>query len=84
MLCGVYPLMLELGRFKNIDEDKRVCLVCNKNKTENEEHFLTKCKGLPTVRKKHMSRFSQKDRKGNCSFHNMFELDNLKVLACMV
>ena len=26
---GILPLMIELGRFRNIDLEKRLCTVCN-------------------------------------------------------
>ena len=84
MLCGVFPLMLELGRFKNVDEDKRVCLLCTKNVTETEEHFLTVCPGLGTIRKKYMPKFNHLNKYGKCKFEDMFQVDNLKVLACMI
>ncbi len=60
MLCGVYPLMLELGRYKNIPEEKRVCLVCDKNVTEDERHFLTKCTILKPIRNKYLPRLKLK------------------------
>ena len=44
--------MLKLGRFKNKDEEERVCLMCTKNVTEDKEHFLTVCPNLSEVRKR--------------------------------
>ena len=84
MLSGVFPLMLELGRFKNKDEEERVCLMCTKNVTEDEEHFLTICPTLSEVRKKHMPQFNHLDAKGKCGFYDMFKVDNLKTLARMI
>ena len=61
MLCGVFPLMLELGRYKNIDEDKRICLICDKNITEDECHFLLKCRTLKKIRNKYLPRLQLRD-----------------------
>ena len=53
--------MLELGRYKNIDIDKRVCLICDKNVTEDERHFLLKCKTLETIRNKYLPKLQLTD-----------------------
>ena len=70
--------MVELGRFKNIAREKRVCRICTKNVTEDEEHFLTKCEGLKDVREKH------KKIIGSLDFKTMFTKDNLKNTAIML
>ncbi len=61
MLCGVFPLMLELGRYKNIDEDKRVCLICDNNVSEDERHFLLKCRTLKATQNKYLPRLQLAD-----------------------
>ncbi len=34
---------LEVGRFKNIPEDERLCELCELNEVESESHFLLYC-----------------------------------------
>ena len=41
--------------------DKRVCLICDKNVTEDERHFLLKCKTLKKIRKKYLLRLQLTD-----------------------
>ncbi len=40
---GILPLRIETGRFSNLDEEERTCLVCNSGEVENEKHFLFDC-----------------------------------------
>ena len=41
--------------------DKRVCLICDKNTTEDEKHFLVRCRTLEKVRKKYRPRLQLSD-----------------------
>ena len=78
-LCGVAPLMVEVGRFKNIDREDRVCQICDKNVTETESHFVISCTSLEDVRKKHKNKMQ-----GHFDFKNIFRQENLKATAVML
>ncbi len=39
---GILPLHIETGRYSNIPEADRICLLCNGNHVENDLHFLFK------------------------------------------
>ena len=41
--CGILPLEVELGRFKNVKLEERLCKLCQLNKVEDELHFLFHC-----------------------------------------
>ena len=41
--CGILPIRIEVGRFNNEKEDKRICQVCDQQKIENEFHFICEC-----------------------------------------
>ena len=43
--CSNHPLAIEKGRHKNpkIPREERVCVFCNNQDIEDEEHFLLKC-----------------------------------------
>ena len=41
--CGILPLEIEVGRYKNIDLKERLCKLCNLNQVEDEIHFLCDC-----------------------------------------
>ena len=41
--CGVLPLKIETGRYRNIPVDDRLCQSCDLNMVEDEIHFLLKC-----------------------------------------
>ncbi len=47
LLCqtrlGILPLRIETGRYVNEQIEDRICLVCNKNEIENENHFIFEC-----------------------------------------
>ena len=57
--CGVLPLALETGRFKDIDEELRQCIICTGNHVENEIHFLLKFKALKQTRKPFKAEFKK-------------------------
>ncbi len=38
--CGVAPIRIETGRYENVNEENRLCLLCNDNAIENEEHVI--------------------------------------------
>ena len=40
---GILPLEIEVGRFRGIAVDQRLCKCCNNNVTENEFHFICIC-----------------------------------------
>ena len=78
-LCGVALLMVEVGRFKNVDREDRVCQICTKNVTETEEHFVIKCECLDNVREKHKC-----NKVGGFEYKNLFVRENLKATALML
>jgi hypothetical protein len=41
--CGILPLRIETGRFQNISPELRLCVFCNDNVIEDENHFLLHC-----------------------------------------
>ncbi len=48
--CGTLPLQLEIGGYTNVDEEDRLCKICNTNRVETEYHFLFDCAPLQWVR----------------------------------
>ncbi len=47
---GILPLRIETGRYANLNECDRICLLCQQNKIENEAHFLFECDLYDTER----------------------------------
>ena len=45
--CSAHKLMIEEGRYRNIDRNLRICQFCNMNSVEAQYHFLLVC---PTYR----------------------------------
>ena len=58
--CGVFPLRIETGHYKEVDREKRYCQVCNTEFIENEMHFLYSCQELKSVRDPFMLTMSDK------------------------
>ncbi len=48
--CGVLPLKLEIGRYRNTPIENRLCIICDGNVLDDEIHFLYGCPGLSNVR----------------------------------
>ena len=40
---GILPLMIETGRYQNIELENRICSLCDLGEIENEIHFLCEC-----------------------------------------
>jgi hypothetical protein len=55
--CSAHRLMIEEGRFRNIDRDQRICLKCNMNEIETEYHFLLVCPFYRELRKEHLPKY---------------------------
>ena len=41
--CGILPLEIEIGRFREKNLNERICKLCNHNAVEDEIHFLCDC-----------------------------------------
>lgn len=41
--CSAHRLLIEEGRYRNIERDQRICNMCNMNAIETEYHFLLVC-----------------------------------------
>ena len=55
--CGILPIRVETGRFRNEHLHERVCIFCENNCIEDEEHFLVKCPLYSNLRKKYFHMF---------------------------
>jgi len=49
---GILPLHIETGRYVGTPPQDRVCLLCNNNQVEDENHFLFDCKLYDEFRSK--------------------------------
>jgi hypothetical protein len=48
--CGILPLMIETGRYRNIPSDKQICPVCDMRELEDESHIMFRCKAYQSLR----------------------------------
>ena len=57
--CGILPIRVEIstGRFRIEHLHERVCIFCENNCIEDEEHFLVKCPLYSNLRKKYFHMF---------------------------
>ncbi len=54
-LCGILPIEIETGRFRNIKRELRFCKMCgSKTVIEDEMHFLHVCVRLKEARDEHL------------------------------
>ena len=49
--CGILPLEIETGRFRNIPLGERICKLCGSGCVEDEIHFLCECSNYVDERK---------------------------------
>ena len=47
---GTLPLNIEVGRFRNIQLEDRICTLCNNNMLEDEFHFVCQCRLYDDIR----------------------------------
>ena len=88
LLCGILPLEVETGRYKDKKKDKkerkeRYCKVCKTNSVEDEVHFLFCCSALESIRKVKLDPILKSNRETR-RFNNIQKLqwliskDNIK------
>ena len=58
--CGILPLHIETGRYRNLKVEERICNLCKKDEIEDEIHFVCKCEELLNPRKDLYSKISDK------------------------
>ena len=49
--CSAHKLMVEEGRFRNIESRMSLCQFCNMNMLEDEFHFVLVCPAFRDLRK---------------------------------
>ena len=55
--CSAHKLMIEEGRYRNIDRNQRFCTKCNMNVIENEFHFVLVCPFYRQLRNECLPRY---------------------------
>ena len=51
MRNGTFPLNIELGRYRGLPVQERICRSCDLDKVEDEYHFLCECVKYETERR---------------------------------
>ncbi len=41
--CGVAPIRIGTGRYENLAEEQRLCVLCNKGEVKSEQHTMMRC-----------------------------------------
>ena len=73
---GILPLKVETGRFTNIPVEFRLCIFCEENVVEDEEHFLFGCSFYRDERRVFFNNVSE-----SClDFYNLSSDDKFNVL----
>ena len=52
--CSSHSLMIEAGRWQNIDRENRLCILCDDKDIEDEFHFVLICNFFTTLRTKYL------------------------------
>ena len=48
---GILPLQVEIGRYRNLPLEQRICTLCDRNEVEDEFHLLCHCPIYEDIRK---------------------------------
>ena len=55
--CSAHRLLIEEGRFRNIERSERLCNKCNMQAIENEYHFVMACPFYRDIRRETLPRY---------------------------
>ena len=58
---GVLPLAIEVGRYKDVPLEKRLCCICKDKVLEDEFHFLLYCEALKDIRSEFFEEYNWLD-----------------------
>ena len=58
-LCSNHPLAIEKGRLRNpkTPREERICVLCDEQVVEDEDHFLLKCGTYSILREEYQMNF---------------------------
>ena len=83
MRNGTYPLEIELGRYRGIPVENRVCILC-RSEPETEDHFLLNCAKTDDIRQKLISDVNGVLLRSGIAFQTLSFADKLSVLLLNV
>ena len=69
--CGILPIKIETGRYTQIPIEYRLCILCEENVIEDENHFLFECNFYKTIRNTYFQRFRE-----NCKYFDVMNYEN--------
>ena len=58
-ILSAHSLMIERGRYFNINKKERHCPICKTGQVEDENHFILKCKRFEQIRLKFYDKVSK-------------------------
>ena len=80
---GAHALRIQTGKYENkgasIPVEERTCLICNRNRIEDEQHFLMYCQEYDDIRHELHSVISKTDS----FFTNLTDEDKIKYLLTL-
>ena len=83
MRNDTYPLEIELGRYRGIPAENRLCKLC-RCEPETEEHFLLKCAKTNDIRQKMVSDITGVLFQNGIVFQTLSLADKLKTMLSNV
>ena len=80
-LCGKYgihvyilPIKVETGRFTQIPQEFRLCILCDSNSVEDERHFLFECSFYEDIRNTFFHTENLHSEFNTLNYENRFKL----------
>ncbi len=73
---GILPLEIETGRYKNVEREHRLCLLCNEGVIEDQIHFTFQCPRYNHIR----DEFSNTCNNRIAGWNDMNDIDKISTL----
>ena len=85
--CGVLPIEVETGRYRNTPLQQRTCKICDSNQVEDEVHFLINCPAYTDIRANMITKARETDEQFiflDEKEQAYYLLSNDSVLTCVI
>lgn len=71
---GILPLHIQTGRYVGLDEQARICQMCDLNEIENEYHFVLYCPSYWKIREELFN---------NINYIDMLDMNDSQLMKCL-
>ena len=77
---SAHDLLIERGRYRNLQRNERKCTLCNNNDIEDEFHFIIQCNTYTDIRSKYLKPYYVRNP-SMFKFLQLLSTENVKELC---